>query len=78
MQNNIPTVYISEIYCCRFIVNCKFIVVFSKDGVIIRRYLCIKLRIVNNDNYNLRNNNILYNLEKPKTNLKKKASAIQV
>jgi hypothetical protein len=34
--------------------------------------------VKNNDNYNLRNNNIDYKLEKPKTNFKKKASAIQV
>jgi hypothetical protein len=34
--------------------------------------------VKNNDNYNLRNNNIDYKLEKPKTNFLKKASAIQV
>ena len=63
-----------------------------KDGLIIRRYLCTKLRTVdtllrnisnlfvvkNNDNYNLRNNNIDYNLKSLKQTFLKKASAIQV
>ncbi len=34
--------------------------------------------VKNNENYNLRNNNIDYKLEKAKTNFFKKASAIQV
>ncbi len=34
--------------------------------------------VKNNDTYNLRNNNIDYKLEMPKTNFLKKASAIQV